>query len=236
MDRDRPSPVWRALQTGAWALPVFGALLTLATLTHQPDPTSDFSSYADYVTTTPFLVSHLVASIGGAAFGIIGLACVAVLLAARSARPRRTLIGAGLSIVANVVNTSLYGVAAFAQPAIGRLADDDIMVAQRVNEDVYGVPLIATAVVALLLWTAGAVLLGGSVRRHDTSLRAVGIVWQVTLPVFYVAGLAGSILQPLAGAAFTVATVVLVRRLPALAPDPASASTLSEVTTDRHGL
>ena len=33
------------------------------TLTHQPDPTTDFAAYAGYVTTPVFLVSHREASI-----------------------------------------------------------------------------------------------------------------------------------------------------------------------------
>jgi hypothetical protein len=57
-----------------WALPVYGALLAVSTITHQPDYQTDFPAYARYVTTSQFLLSHLVASIGGAGFGLVGAA------------------------------------------------------------------------------------------------------------------------------------------------------------------
>jgi len=64
----------RAFARGAlWALPVWAALLSLGTLTHQPDSQTAFADFAAYVTTTQFLVSHLVASIAGAAIGSIGV-------------------------------------------------------------------------------------------------------------------------------------------------------------------
>jgi hypothetical protein len=55
-------PAHRAARIGLWLLPVYGILLGLSTLTHQP-PIEDFDAYARYVTTDVFLVSHLGASI-----------------------------------------------------------------------------------------------------------------------------------------------------------------------------
>lgn len=69
------------------ALAGVSLLLAVSTLTHQPDYKTDFEGYADYVTTTPFLVSHLLASIGGAALGVIGaIALVALLVGTPAAR------------------------------------------------------------------------------------------------------------------------------------------------------
>ena len=39
---------------GLWALPVWSILLFLSTLTHQPDPETEFGEFARYVTTTQF--------------------------------------------------------------------------------------------------------------------------------------------------------------------------------------
>src|SRR3954452_9381024 len=119
-DPSRVGSMRRPLLAGAWALPVFTALLTLGTLTHQPDPGSDFPGYADYVTTPVFLVSHLGASILGAAIGIVGIVAVAMLVAVPSGHPGRTLAGAALAVLGNVLNPPLFGAAAFAQPASGR--------------------------------------------------------------------------------------------------------------------
>jgi hypothetical protein len=211
----------RHLRAGAWALPASGGLLVLGTLTHQPDSTTDFPGYADYVTTDVFLLSHLVASIGGAALGILGTVCVAVLLAAQSEPARRgLLLGAALTTAAHVLNTALFGVAAFAQPAIGRAYQRGVADAVGLNSDVYGPELGATAALALLLWTTGAVLVGNGLRRSSSRLRGPGLAYAVTLPVFFLSGLPGGPVQPVAAAVFTACAVLVVRRLPrSEAPD-----------------
>jgi hypothetical protein len=39
----------RAARWGLWALPAWALLLLLGTLTHQPDPRTEFESFARYV-------------------------------------------------------------------------------------------------------------------------------------------------------------------------------------------
>ena len=62
-----------------WAIPVYGVLLALSTITHQPPYQTDFPAYARYVTTTQFLLSHLVGSIAGAGFALVGAAGLLIL-------------------------------------------------------------------------------------------------------------------------------------------------------------
>ncbi len=59
------SSIVRWIRAGVLALPVYGLLTFFGTLTHQPDPETDIEAYMRYVTTTRYLVGHLVASIGG---------------------------------------------------------------------------------------------------------------------------------------------------------------------------
>lgn len=212
--RTENTSVERLLLYGVWGLPVYGVLLALSTITHQPDYTIDFPEYASYVTTDTFLASHLVASIGGAAVGVIGIVCVAVLLVAYGTRPGRTMLGGALSVAGNVVSTSIFGVATFAQPAIGRAYQAGTTQAvEDLNADVYGTELAITAVVGLLLFIAGAIMLGLAMVRADRRLRWPGIVYAVSLPVFVVAGFTVVVLQPLAAVALTVATVFLAARM-----------------------
>jgi hypothetical protein len=110
-----------------WLLPVYALLLALSTLTHQPDYTTDFAGYADYVTSTVFVLSHLVASILGAAIGLLGLIALFILLASGRGS-RLALAGLVTSVIATVLTTSVFGVAAFAQPAIGRAYLQDFLV------------------------------------------------------------------------------------------------------------
>jgi hypothetical protein len=72
------------------------SFLFLGTITHQPDPWTDFVGFAGYVTTTEFLISHLVTSIVGAAFGVLALLALFTFLALRV---RSRLAAVGLCIL-----------------------------------------------------------------------------------------------------------------------------------------
>lgn len=125
----------------------------------QPDYQTDFPGYARYITTSAFLASHLVGSIVGAGIGVIGAAALFVF--ASESAPARAAWGFTLTAFAQVSLASVFGVAAFFQPAIGRaFLEGTRDVAVAVNEDVYGGPLLATVGVSLLLFTGGAILLG----------------------------------------------------------------------------
>jgi hypothetical protein len=90
----------------------------VSTITHQPDYQTDFPAYARYVTTSQFLLSHLVASIGGAGFGLVGAA--GLFIVTDRMAPRLARWGFVLWAFAQVGLASVFGVAAFFQPAIGR--------------------------------------------------------------------------------------------------------------------
>ena len=44
----------RFARIGLWLIPLYGALLALGTITHQPDYDTDFQAYAEYITTDRF--------------------------------------------------------------------------------------------------------------------------------------------------------------------------------------
>jgi hypothetical protein len=188
-----------------WALPVYGALLAVSTLSQQPDPESDFAAYAAYVTTPTFLLSHLVASIAGAAFGLIGVAALFVLTSDSS--PRRAVSGAVLWAFGQVGLVSIFGVAAFAQPAIGRaFIDGDRAVAEAINADAYGDPLTVAAGLSLLSFVAAGILLGGAMRRIPGWARWIGVAFAASITVF-AAGLLVDVpfIQPVAGIGVAIA-------------------------------
>jgi hypothetical protein len=196
----------RYARRGLWALPVWAALLHVSTLTHQPSYSTDFPAYARYVTTTPFLVSHLGASILGAAIGILGLTALFILLASRRTS-RLALVGWVTSVIASVLFTSVAGVAAFAQPAIGRAylaGHTDQAVA--INSDVYGPPLFATALPALLLVASGIVLFGVAVARSGWLPRWAGIGFALGGVMFTIIGFLIGEVQPVGAAVMAVST------------------------------
>jgi hypothetical protein len=187
----RDDPVQRLARRGLWALPVWAVLLFFATLEHQPAYQTDFPAYAGFVTTGRFLVSHLVGSILGGAIGVLGFIALAIVLAALG----RVRIGAWalvLSVLGSGLITAVFGVAAFAQPAIGRAyragQTGDI---PPLNSDVYGPELTITALLGTLLLVTGVILFGVGVVRTAALPRLAGIGLIIGGPIF---GLVGVIL------------------------------------------
>jgi hypothetical protein len=205
---DAVMPPGRAARIGLWLLPAYGLLLGLSTLTHQP-PVADFDAYARYVTTDVFLVSHLAASIMGAALAVLGVVAVTAYLVSG--------VAAGLAVagLANIYLSAAFGSAAFVQPGIGRahLAGVDGMPA--LNADTaYGPALIATAAGATLLLITSAIVVGIAIARTHRRLRAVGVAYAVLLPLFAISGFLLPIVQSAAGFAVAIATAVLAIQLP----------------------
>jgi hypothetical protein len=218
-------------RTAVWAMPVYGALLAISTISQQPDFRTDFAAYAAYVTTSTFLVSHMLASIAGAAIGLVGMAALFVLTDHES--PRRARSGFVLSAFGQVGLVSVFGVAAFVQPAIGRaFLDGERAVAEAINADVYGGPLVAAAAVSLLLFVAGGILLGTAMRRVRTWPRWIGTTFAASIAVFAVGVFVEvPFLQPLAAIGLTVAGVAIARA--ASVPDRAGTVAFADEVTVR---
>ncbi len=194
-----------------WLLPAWGVLLAVSTVTHQPSYDTDFEGYADYVTTAPFLVSHLVASIGGAVLAVIGAVALAVGLAATPGA-RTALRGLMAFLGAQVLMTAGFAVAAFFQPAIGRaFQDGHDAVSRAVNEDVYGPEIFATIGLGLVLFIVGAALLGRAANRSGLVPVWVGRMFALAAPAFALAGFSLEILQPVAGVLIAVSAAAIAR-------------------------
>lgn len=204
-----------------WLLPVWAALLAGSTVTHQPDFRSDFPAYADYITTTQFVASHIGASIGGAALATIGAVSLLLVLE-RSSGARLARQGTAAFVAGQAVLSAMFGVAAFAQPAIGEaFHDGDIAAAEEMNSRIYEQPLIfVLAVIGTTLLAFGVVRLAHAGERAGLIDRT----WRVALVVgvigFAVVGIAISPVQPWAALVLTVALVRLVRGARAVTPAP----------------
>jgi hypothetical protein len=195
---------------GIWALVLWAVLLFFGTLTHQPDPTTDVPAYARYITTPEFEMSHLVASIWGAAMGSIGFTALFLMLGGGRIASL-ALWGFIAAVVGNTVITSIFGAAAFAQPAIGRayLAGHTAE-AIAINQDVYGPALLATALPGLLLLVIGLVLLGAAVARSGSLPQLAGIGLAVGGVVFALIGFILSDFVQSIGAVLLVASAAWI--------------------------
>jgi hypothetical protein len=204
----------RLAAAGVWLLPVYALCLALSTLTHEPDHSADFAAWSRYVTTDVFVVSHVGASIFGAALGLVGAVCALVLMLPGPV-PGTALVATALTIIGNVMFTSIFAAAAYAQPAIGRAFLDGMPRAEELYDDVYAAPLLTAFAVGALTFVSGALLLGRGLAGTSPALRVPGWTYGVALVVFVVAGFTVSFVQPVAAAVACVAGVLVALRLPA---------------------
>lgn len=222
---DRRSTPWRWAAAALWLLPVHALLLALSTLTHEPDHAEDFEAWSEYVTTDQFLVSHMVASVLGAALGLVGLLGALVLLW-QGPRAARALIGVALTVVGNVAYGALFAIAAFAQPAMGRFFLDGDGGMRDFYDEVYAAPLLTTFAIGSLAWLAGAALVGSAVAGTASSLRWPGYVYGGAILLFPITGFTVQVLQPVCGLVAAGAAVVIAQRLPSAVTHPRTPETL----------
>ncbi|HEX5534848.1 MAG TPA: hypothetical protein VFX33_13995 [Actinomycetales bacterium] len=173
-----------------WALPAWATLLLLATLTHQPPYQTRFEAWSRYVTTPEFLVSHLVGSILGGALGILGFVGLGLFLVGQEDRrtSRLAVPGVVCSVIGNVFVIAVFGIAAFAQPAIGRSYLAGHADVRPLYDDVNGVPLLVTALCGVLLLSLGVALLGLGIVRSGMVPSLAGWSLVVGAPVFAILG------------------------------------------------
>lgn len=168
-----------------WALPIWALMLLLSVATRQPDPQSRFEEFAQYVTTDRFLLSHLINSILGAAIGSVGF--VALLLYLSTGKSSgRALVATTAMVAGNTLTAAIFGVAAFAQPALGRAFLGNNGDAVALYDDIYGAPLFGMAMLGLLLFIVGGILAGLAVSASGKFPRWVGWLLAVSIPLFAV--------------------------------------------------
>lgn len=193
-----------------WALPIWAAMLFLGTLTHQPDPQKDFASFAVYVTTTSFLLSHLINSITGAAIGSIG--AVGLMLYLQGSKVAgKAIIGMVAMVVSNTLVSSIFGVAAFAQTAMGRMFIAGQQNALDFYNQVYNGTLFGTALTALLLFMIGGVLLGNAITASGFFPPWTGWVLAISMVGFVLSNFLLDIGQSIFSILLFIATVTVAR-------------------------
>jgi hypothetical protein len=207
----------RTASRGLWLLPAYGLLLAGSTIRQQPPVQTDFEGYARFVTTREFLISHLVASIGGAALAVLAVCSIFALLAGGRFR-RAALVGTIVTVISQVYFASAFGSAAFVQPGIGRAyLRGETAVAEALNADTaYGPALFATAAFAVLLWLIGTVFTVVALFRTSPRLRVPSILYGLSVPLFIWSGQVDLIplQQALAGLLLTAAATIIAIRLP----------------------
>jgi len=173
---------------------VYGLANLIGTLSSQPDYHKDFPGYARYISRSSFLASHLVASLLGT--GMLGFTALFIYLATGT-RPGVALAAFVITILGNVGLVAIFGVAAFAQRAIGKAYLAGHLDVVGVNSSVYGTPLVVTSVVALALFFAGVILFAIAISGSESLPRLAGVLFAVAVPVFAIGSLLGNVLAPI---------------------------------------
>ena len=202
-------PLARAARVGVWALPVWAALLGASTLNEQPHWQTQPAAWSRFVTTPEFLASHLIASILGAAIAALGMVALGAVLARRG-HPAAGLWTMVIGVVASVLSAAPLGVAAFAQPAIGRnyLADPTAQARLLIKTGANGEWLTATIITSGLLLIASVVVAAVGVVRTRSLPRAAGIGFAVSIVLFVLAQIPDKgPWQAIAGALLTASTL-----------------------------
>ncbi len=204
--------ILRLARLGVWALPIYAATLFAGTVTHQPPPQTQLADWSRYVTTNEFLIGHIVFSIFGSIFGAIGAVALGTLLIERGS-VKLGLAGLLSGLSANVIGTSIFGIAAFAQPAIGRLyLSGQTQTARDVYYDAaQGTPMVVVALVFIVLLVASFIVFGVAFARLELMPRWAGIGYAVSGPLFAVIGFAlDNWIQSVAAILMTASAVWMV--------------------------
>jgi hypothetical protein len=199
------------VRAGLWALPIYGVANLVGTFSSQPDYHKDFPAYARYIHTPSFLASHLGASMLGTGVGMLGFTALFVYLASRlrSGVPTAAFI---TTVLGSVYMVAMFGVAAFAQPAIGKafLAGHHDAIA--LNSSVYGTPTNLTAAAGMVLFFAGMILYAIAIARSRSLPRNAGILLAASFPIFAIGSMTGITVLSTVGALGEVASAIWIAR------------------------
>jgi hypothetical protein len=175
------------IRIGLLALPISGLLTMWSTLTPQPNPTTEFEAWSRFVTTTEYLISHMLGTNLGIILLIFGVIALGAYLAKEEGRSGRLgLVAMVITIAANALALmSAGGWSTFAASAIGRAYLSGIEDAMLID---VGTDYIVIFMLVIVLAFIGNVLLGIAIWRSKTLLKWAGAIWIAWAVMFYVAG------------------------------------------------
>ena len=182
----RRSPTGGWIRVGLFALPAYRLLTAYATLEPQPDQASDPDGWARFVSSTSYLVGHVIGNVLGTALAIFGTFALGAFLAT-SRTPRLALSGMVLAVAGHILFTVPGAISTFATPAIGTayLAGNRDVMQLEFSDVVTGI-----IALGLLLAVTGNAILGIAIWRSGTLPRWAGVIWIVGTLIFYVLGAA----------------------------------------------
>jgi hypothetical protein len=182
-----PPNIINWIRIGLIALPISGLLTMWSTLIPQPNPTTEFEAWSRFVTTTEYLISHMLGTNLGIILLIFGVIALGAYIAKEGGRSGRLgLVAMVITIAANTLALmSAGGWSTFAAPAIGRAYLSGIEDAMRID---VGLDYIVIFMLVIVLSFIGNMLLGIAIWRSGMLPKWAGAIWIAWAVLFYVAG------------------------------------------------
>lgn len=179
---------FRTVARAVWLLPAFGLLTLWATLEHQPDPSTQFQEWSEFVTTDAFLLEHVVGSIGGQALYAIGACALGAVVLVHGSRPRQAMWGVVTALAGSAGLLVGFGTAAFAQPAVGDLQLSGSARAPELYDATYTPLAISVLLGGALLFAVSTVLLARAATTVARVSRSGAWLFGVSGPLVGVLG------------------------------------------------
>jgi hypothetical protein len=184
-----PAPnITRWIGIGLVGLPLYGVLTFWSSLDPQPDPGTHLEAWARFVTTTHYVLGHLLGSILGLIFAIFGTFALGSYLASSRAG-RLGLVAMVITVLGSALFLPAMGVSTFATPEEGQAVLAGIEEFEKLPSIFADTAFAVTSLLVIVLGFVGNVLLGVAVWRSGTLPRWAGAIWAAAAVFMYPLGI-----------------------------------------------
>ncbi len=185
----------RWIGIGLLGLPLYGVLTFLSSIDPQPDPDTHIEAWARFVTTTHYVLSHLLGSILGLIFAIFGVFALGAYLA-RSRAGRLGLVAMVLTVLGSALFLPIQGVSTFSVPEEGQAVLAGLEEFEKLPPIFANTMFGLTGLVVIVLGFVGNILLGVAVWRSGTLPRWAGALWAGAHVLMYLSLVYGQTIGP----------------------------------------
>jgi hypothetical protein len=184
-----PAPnITRWIGIGLVGLPLYGVLTFWSSLDPQPDPGTHLEAWARFVTTTHYVLGHLLGSILGLILAIFGTFALGAYLANGRAG-RLGLVAMVITVLGSALFLPAMGVSTFATPEEGQAVLAGIEEFEKLPSIFADTAFAVTSLLVIVLGFVGNVLLGVAVWRSGTLPRWAGALWAAAAVFMYPLGI-----------------------------------------------
>jgi hypothetical protein len=173
---------------GLLGLPLYGVLTFFSSIDPQPDPGTQLEAWARFVTTTHYVLGHLLGSILGLIFAIFGTFALGAYLT-RSRAGRLGLVAMVLTVLGSTLFLPAMGVSTFAVPEEGQAVLAGLEEYEELPPIFADTAFAVTSLLVIVLGFVGNVLLGVAVWRSGTLPKWSGALWAAAAVFMYPLGI-----------------------------------------------